>query len=116
MDKVFIAGLEVLCTIGAYEWEKGIQQKLVFDLDMDFDNRPAGQQDDLALALDYATVASRVTALVQSAPVELVETMAERVAALILQQFPVPKVRVRVTKPTAVVTARGVGVEIVREA
>ena len=73
-------------------------------------------QADLALALDYATVASRVTALVQSEPVELVETMAERVAALILQQFPVPKVRVRVTKPTAVVTARGVGVEIVREA
>lgn len=116
MDKVFISGLEVLCTIGAYEWEKGIRQKLVFDLEMDFDNRPAGLQDDLALALDYATVASRVTALVQSEPVELVETMAERVAALILQQFPVPKVRVRVTKPTAVVTARGVGVEIVREA
>ncbi|MFB0953481.1 MAG: dihydroneopterin aldolase, partial [Aeromonadaceae bacterium] len=64
----------------------------------------------------YSCVASRVTALVQESPVELVETMAERVAALILREFAVPRVRVRVTKPTAVAAARGVGVEIVREA
>ena len=116
MDKVFISGLEVLCTIGAYEWEKGITQRLIFDLEMDYNTRPAGERDDLALALDYAYVANRVTELVQASPVELVETMAERVAALILQEFAVPRVKVRVTKPTAVVTARGVGVEIVREA
>ena len=116
MDKVFISGLEVLCTIGVYEWEKGITQRLLFDLEMDYNTRPAGEQDELALALDYAYVANRVTELVQASPVELVETMAERVAALILQEFAVPRVKVRVTKPTAVVTARGVGVEIVREA
>ena len=92
MDKVFISGLEVLCTIGAYDWEKAIKQKLIFDLEMDYNTRPAGEQDDL------------------------VETMAERVAALILQEFAVPRVRVRVTKPAAVAAARGVGVEIVREA
>lgn len=116
MDKVFISGLEVLCTIGAYDWEKEIKQKLIFDLEMDYDNRPAGETDDLARALDYSCVASRVTALVQDSPVKLVETMAERVAALILQEFAVPRVRVRVTKPAAVAAARGVGVEIVREA
>jgi dihydroneopterin aldolase len=116
MDKVFISGLEVLCTIGAYEWEKSIRQKLVFDLDMDFDNRPVGATDDLNLALNYAAVAERVTQLVQCESAELVETMAERVAALILREFGVPRVRVRVTKPTAVASARGVGVEIVREA
>ena len=97
MDKVFIAGLEVLCTIGAYDWEKSLKQKLIFDLEMDYDNRPAGETDDLARALDYSCVASRVT-------------------ALILREFAVPRVRVRVTKPTAVAAARGVGVEIVREA
>ena len=64
MDKVFIAGLEVLCTIGAYDWEKSLKQKLIFDLEMDYDNRPAGETDDLARALDYSCVASRVTALV----------------------------------------------------
>ncbi len=117
MDKVFIAGLEVICTIGAYDWEKGISQKLVLDLEMDFDNRPAAASDDLTLALDYARVSQQVTALVQAAPTELVETVAERVAALILREFAVPRVRVRVTKPGAVPAARGgVGVEIVREA
>lgn len=116
MDKVFISGLEVLCTIGAYDWEKGIRQRLVLDLEMDHDNRPAGTSDRLDLALDYAQVSQAVTALIQSAPVELVETVAERVAALILSEFQVPRVRVRVTKPTAVLTARGVGVDIVREA
>ncbi len=116
MDKVFIQGLEVLCTIGVYDWEKQIRQKLVFDLEMAFDNRPAGQADDIARALDYAAVSQAVTALASQQPAELVETMAERVAALILGQFAVPRVRVRVTKPGAVVTAAGVGVEIVREA
>ena len=51
MDKVFIAGLEVLCTIGAYDWEKSLKQKLIFDLEMDYDNRPAGETDDLARGL-----------------------------------------------------------------
>ena len=117
MDKVFINGLEILCTIGAYEWEKGIRQKLVLDLEMEFDCQPAGLRDDLARALDYACVSERVTALGTSAPVELVETVAERVAAMILSDFAVPRVKVRVTKPHAVLAARGgVGVEIVREA
>ena len=52
MDKVFIRGLEVLTTIGVYEWEKGIRQKLCFDLEMGFDNRPAAATDDINLALD----------------------------------------------------------------
>ncbi|MGL4757357.1 MAG: dihydroneopterin aldolase [Aeromonadaceae bacterium] len=117
MDKVFVSGLEVMCTIGAYDWEKGIQQKLIFDLEMAFDNRPAAACDDLALALDYARVSQSVITLVQSAPHELVETVAERVAALILRDFAVPRVKVRVTKPHAVLAARGgVGVEIIREA
>jgi dihydroneopterin aldolase len=117
MDKVFINGLEILCTIGAYEWEKEIRQKLVLDLEMEFDCQPAGQSDDLAKALDYASVSERVTALVTGSPTELVETIAERVAAMILSEFAVERVRVRVTKPHAVLAARGgVGVEIVREA
>lgn len=116
MDKVFIQGLEVLCTIGVYDWEKRIKQKLVFDLEMAFDNRPAGLNDDIGRALDYAAVSLAVTELVSQQPAELVEAMAERVAALILQRFAVPRVKVRVTKPAAVVTAAGVGVEIVREA
>lgn len=114
MDKVFVQGLEVLTTIGAYDWEKGIRQKLRFDLEMGYDNRPAAQGDDLSKALDYATLSQKVTQHAEQNHVELVETMAEQIAQLILAEFPVQSVKVRLTKPGAVANALGVGVEIER--
>ncbi|MFD1009374.1 dihydroneopterin aldolase [Oceanisphaera ostreae] len=114
MDKVFVQGLEVLTTIGVYEWEKGIQQKLRFDLEMGHDNVPAAQNDDINKALDYATLSQLVTEYAEQHQFELVETMAERVAELILTRFAVKSVKVRLTKPTAVANASGVGVEIER--
>lgn len=114
MDKVFIRGLEVLSTIGVYEWEKGIRQKLCFDLEMGFDNRPAAAGDDIMLALDYATLSQKVSEYASSKVVELVETMAEQVAHLILTDFRVQWVKVTLTKPGAVPNAAGVGVEILR--
>ncbi|MGE6108309.1 dihydroneopterin aldolase [Aeromonas sobria] len=114
MDKVFIRGLEVLSTIGVYEWEKGIRQKLCFDLEMGFDNRPAAAGDDINLALDYATLSQKVSEYASTRVVELVETMAEQVAHLILSDFRVHWVKVTLTKPGAVPNAAGVGVEILR--
>ncbi|MDV2857635.1 MULTISPECIES: dihydroneopterin aldolase [Oceanimonas] len=114
MDKVFVQGLEVLTTIGVYEWEKGIRQKIRFDLEMGYDNRPAAAGDDISKALDYAALSSKVTAYAEQHQVELVETMAEQVASLILAEFPVLSVKVRLTKPAAVANAAGVGVEIER--
>ena len=116
MDKVFIDHLEVYCTNGVYEWEKQITQKLVLDLEMDFDTQAAGEQDDMSLALDYAAVSKRVTDMISTCPIGLVEAVAEQTAQLLLSEFPVLRVRGRVTKPGAVVSASGVGVEIVREA
>lgn len=116
MDKVFIEQLEVYCTIGVYTWEKEITQKLVLDLEMDYDTKPAGDQDDMALALDYAAVSQQVTQLISRQPIGLVETVAEQVARFLLSEFSLHRVKVRVTKPGAVANARGVGVEIVREA
>ncbi|AEY02891.1 dihydroneopterin aldolase [Oceanimonas sp. GK1] len=114
MDKVFVQGLEVLTTIGVYEWEKGIRQKIRFDLEMGYDNRPAAAGDDIGCALDYATLSQKVTAYAEQNHVELVETMAEHIARLILTEFPVLSVKVRLTKPAAVPNAAGVGVEIER--
>ena len=114
MDKVFIKGLEVLTTIGVYEWEKSIKQKLRFDLEMGHNNGPAAKDDDINKALDYATLSQAVTEFVELHQFELVETMAERVAELILNRFAVQFVKVRLTKPNAVVNAAGVGVEILR--
>ncbi|MGL4507021.1 MAG: dihydroneopterin aldolase, partial [Aeromonas sobria] len=107
MDKVFIRGLEVLTTIGVYEWEKGIRQKLRFDLEMGFDNRPAAATDDIKLALDYADLSNKICAHVTGKVVELVETMAEQVAMLVLDDERVQWVKVTLTKPGAVPNAAG---------
>lgn len=114
MDRVFIEGLEVITTIGVYDWEKEIQQKLVLDLELAHDNRPAASTDDIKLALDYASLSSRVTEYVQTHHFELVETVAENVAALIRDEFGVPWLRLKLHKPGAVVNARSVGVQIER--
>ncbi|MCW8330341.1 dihydroneopterin aldolase [Photobacterium sp. SDRW27] len=114
MDSVFIEHLEVIATIGAYDWEQEIKQKLVLDLEMAHDNRPAANSDDVAYALDYAAVSSAVTLHIENGRFQLVERVAEEVASLIMEQFSVPWLKVRVTKPGAVVNARGVGVQIER--
>ncbi|AJR09971.1 dihydroneopterin aldolase [Photobacterium gaetbulicola] len=114
MDSVFIEHLEVIATIGVYDWEQEIKQKLVLDLEMAHDNRPAAQSDDVAYALDYAAVSDAVTQHIQTGRFLLVERVAEEIANLIMTQFSVPWIKVRVTKPGAVANARGVGVVIER--
>lgn len=114
MDSVFIEHLEVIATIGVYDWEQEIKQKLVLDLEMAHDNRPAANSDDVAFALDYAAVSEAVTAHIQNGRFLLVERVAEEIATLLMTQFGVPWLRVRVTKPGAVPNARGVGVQIER--
>ncbi|KJF98454.1 dihydroneopterin aldolase [Photobacterium leiognathi] len=114
MDTVFIEQLEVIATIGVYDWEQEIKQKLVLDLEMAHDNRPAANNDDVMLALDYSTVSTAVTNLIEQGRFLLVERVAEEVSSLIMTDFNVPWVKVRVTKPGAVVNARGVGVQIER--
>lgn len=114
MDIVFIKQLAIDTVIGVYDWEKTIQQRLSFDLELVTDIRDAAQHDDLRQTLDYAVVCERVTALVQAEPVELIETLAERVAAMLLQEFATSRVQVQVDKPGAVAAAQTVGVRIVR--
>ncbi|CEO40384.1 dihydroneopterin aldolase [Photobacterium kishitanii] len=114
MDTVFIEQLEVIATIGVYDWEQQIKQKLVLDLEMAHDNRPAAATDDVNLALDYSTVSSAVTEHITQGRFLLVERVAEDIANLIMTRFAVPWIKVRVTKPGAVANARGVGVQIER--
>lgn len=114
MDIVFVKQLAIDTVIGVYEWEKTIQQRLFFDLELSTDIRAAASDDNLRLTLDYAVVCQRVTALVQAEPVELIETLAERIAAMLLQEFATSQVQVQVDKPGAVPAAQTVGVRIVR--
>lgn len=114
MDKVFIEGLEVDTVIGAYDWERDIRQCLRLDLSFAWDNRPAAAGDDLGKALDYAKVAERIQAFAGQAQFVLVETFAERLAEVLMSEFGITWLYLKLTKPGAVAAAKGVGVEIER--
>jgi len=114
MDKVFIEQLEVITTIGVYDWEQEIKQKLVLDIEMAHDNRTAGKSDDVVDALDYAQVSQAVLSHIEGGRFLLVERVAEEVAELIMTRFAVPWISIRLTKPGAVAQAKGVGVVIER--
>jgi dihydroneopterin aldolase len=113
-DTVFLRGLEVECVIGVFDWEREQKQKVVIDLDMEWDVRPAAREDDLALAVDWKTVTKEILAFVGESRFRLVESLAERIAEIVIARFGVPRVRVRVEKPGAVRYSTTVGVEVVR--
>lgn len=115
LDTIFINQLAVDTVIGLYDWERRIRQRVVFDLAMAVDIRAAAASDDVAATLDYKAVSDRVIAYVETTEFQLVETLAERVAALILAEFDVARITLRLDKPKAVPAAAGVGVEITRE-
>jgi dihydroneopterin aldolase len=114
LDTVFIEGLEVDTVIGAYDWERGVRQCLRLDLQMAWDIRQPAHADELALALDYAVVCQRIQAYAAEASFILVETFAERLAQLLMSEFGIPWIYLKVSKPGAVPAAAAVGVEIER--
>ena len=116
MDKVFIEALEIEALIGIYDWERRIRQPLLFDIEMAFDNRIPAASDAIADTLNYKAVSKRVVDYVSQSDFGLVETLAERVAAIILQEFGVRHVKLKLSKPGAVRGARAVGVVIERAA
>ena len=114
MDKVFIEGLEIDALIGIYDWERRIRQPLVIDIEMAFDNRKPAASDDIADTLNYKAVSKRLVEYVSASSFGLVETLAERCAGIILDEFAVSHVRLKLSKPGAVRGARAVGVMIER--
>lgn len=114
MDRVLIEELKLEATIGIFEWEKRIRQRLVFDLELATDAARAAASDDIADAHDYKAVSKRLRALVEGGEFRLVESVAEAVAAVIVGEFGVGWVRVAVRKPGAVTGAKNVGVVIER--
>jgi dihydroneopterin aldolase len=114
MDKVFISQLHVETIIGVYDFEKEKKQSLYFDIEMLSDIKPAAASDDINLALNYAQVSERVIEHATAKPVELLETLVEQLAAIILAEFNANEVKIKVSKPAAVPQAQTVGVEITR--
>lgn len=114
MDKIFIRALEVEAVIGVYDWERKIKQRLLVDIEMGTDIRRAAQTDDLSYALNYFEISQRIKAFVIERQPQLIEVLAEELAAIIRTEFQVPWLRLSITKPTAVMGAQAVGVVIER--
>jgi len=114
MDIVFLRQLRIETVIGIYDWEKAIKQPVVLDVEMASDNAKAAASDRIEDALDYKAISKRLKQFVGDARFELVETLAERCAAIIRDEFGVPWVRITLDKIGAVTDAAGVGVVIER--
>jgi dihydroneopterin aldolase len=113
-DAVFVRGLEVECIIGLIDWERRIKQKVVIDLELPIDCARAAVSDDVVDTLDYLSVASLVREFVGQSQFKLVETMAHRLALLLLERFGMEWIRLSINKPGAVRGSRDVGVSIER--
>jgi dihydroneopterin aldolase len=113
-DRIFLRGLAIDCTIGFIDWERRVKQRVVIDLEMSLDCRAASRRDDVADTLNYKTVAKRLIAFVEGSSFNLVETLVERIAGLILEEFGVAWVRVTLSKPGAIRGSRDVGVTVER--
>lgn len=114
MDIIFLSELKVDTIIGIWEWERRIRQTVVIDLEMSADIAKAAATDEVSDTLNYKSVAKRVQGFVADSSFQLVETMAERIAAIIREEFGVAWVRVRVNKPGAIRGSKAVGVLIER--
>jgi dihydroneopterin aldolase len=101
-----LQGLRVNCIVGIYEHERQTTQAVIMDIDLDYDFAAAAASDAIAHAVDYDGVARDVTALAERRAFQLIETMAEETAALLLAQLPVvQRVRLEIRKPDAVPAA-----------
>lgn len=114
MDIVYIRDLRIDTVIGIFDWERRIRQTISLDLEMAFDIRAAAASDRIEDTLDYKAVGKRVIAHVQASEALLVERLAEEIAQLVLAEFPVPWLRLRLSKPGALRGSKDVGLVIER--
>jgi dihydroneopterin aldolase len=114
MDIIFLTGLTTECIIGIWDWERKVKQKVVIDLEMGADIRKAAASDTIDDTLDYKRVSKRLLQFVGDSEFQLVETLTERIAQVIVTEFDVPWVRVRLNKQGAIRGSRDVGIQIER--
>ncbi|MGH8180981.1 MAG: dihydroneopterin aldolase [Steroidobacteraceae bacterium] len=113
-DRIFLRGLTAECIIGFIEWERRVKQTVVIDLELPVDCRRASVSDDVADTVDYKRVAKRVLGYIEASEFKLVETLAHRLAMLLLEEFGLQWVRISLNKPGAIRGSRDVGVVVER--
>ncbi|MCJ7556773.1 MAG: dihydroneopterin aldolase [Gammaproteobacteria bacterium] len=113
-DLIFLSDLRVQTVIGIWDWERAIKQTVGIDLEMATDIRKAASTDSIQDTLDYKSVAKRIIEFVEQSSFQLVETLAERIAGIVIDEFGVSWVRVRLSKPGAIRGSKEVGILIER--
>lgn len=114
MDIVYIRNLRIDTIIGIFDWEREVRQTVSLDLEMGTDISRAASTENIQFALDYKAVSDRLLDFIGNSEFLLVETMAEQVASIIMTEFQVPWLRLRIGKPGAISQAEDVGVLIER--
>lgn len=113
-DRIFLSSLTTECIVGIWDWERKVKQTVVIDLEMACDIRKAAASDDIADTIDYKKVSKRLLNFVSESHFQLVETLTEHIARIIVTEFAVPWVRVRLNKQGAIRNSRDVGIVIER--
>jgi dihydroneopterin aldolase len=116
LDRIFIHALKTETIVGIFDWERQVKQSVVIDIEFSADIRKAALSDSIGDTLNYKGVAKRVLAFVEVSSFHLVETLAEHIAMLILQEFGVAWVSITLSKPGAIRSSRDVGVMLERRA
>ena len=115
MDKIFIRALKAETIIGIFDWERQVKQTVLIDVELSADINKAALTDSIDDTLNYKRLAKRVLSFVAASDFHLVETLAEHIAMLILEEFGVEWVSVVLSKPGAVRSSRDVGVALQRD-
>jgi dihydroneopterin aldolase len=116
LDKIYIHALKTEAIVGIFDWERQVRQTVIIDIEFSADIRKAALSDSIDDTLNYKGVAKRVLAFVEGSSFHLVETLAEHIAMLILEEFAVAWVRIALSKPGAIRSSRDVGVNLERQA
>jgi 7,8-dihydroneopterin aldolase/epimerase/oxygenase len=116
LDKIFIHALKTEAIVGIFDWERQVKQTVLIDIEFSADIRKAALSDSIDDTLNYKGVAKRVLTFVEVSSFHLVETLAEQIAMLILQEFGVAWVSITLSKPGAIRNSREVGVTLERNA
>ena len=114
MDKIFLRELSCEAVIGIFDWERQVKQSIMIDLEMSADIRRAARTDHIDDTLNYKGVAKRILAFVDASEFQLVETLSENIARLVITEFGVEWVKVTVHKPSAIRHSKDVGIIIER--
>lgn len=117
MDKILIPDLRIACFVGVPRQEREVEQDVWLDIELSLDLKQAGRADDFSLTVDYDAICATAEETVKKRPRKLIETIAEDVAEVLLGNYPLQSVKVRVRKPGAL-QHRGVpyaAVEIKRQ-